>query len=166
MEKPPSAPGRVAEQRVEGFVWQEMKDDQKQYEIIADVAEVFMKEQIAVLKQVDKLVEARTYSDQGMVTLFARQITYNFNTKDAEAQGDVMVVSDEGTVLKTSNLQWLGSLGKIKTKDPVTIDRQGLHLAGTGLEANTHLENIKFFGRPQTTIQGSGVKLFKKRKEE
>lgn len=165
MEKPLTPPTRAADQRVEGFVWQELKDDKKQYEIIADLAEVFVKEQTAVLKQVEKPVEARTYYEQGPVSLFARQITYNLNTKDAEARGDVLVVTEEGSTLRTESIQWKASLGQIQTQDPVVMEREGLHLTGTGMIGDTRLEKVTLFGRIQTTFKGSGGGIFMKRKQ-
>ncbi len=73
-KSPAGPPARVADQRVESFTWQELKGGQKQFELIADLAEVFNKEQIAVLKKIEHPVEARTYYDKGPVTLYAREV--------------------------------------------------------------------------------------------
>lgn len=165
VEKTMAAPARAADQRLEGLVWQELKEGQKQYEIIADVAEVFNKEQIAILKKTDNLVAARTYYEKGPVTLYAREITYNLNTKDAEARGEVAVVAEEGSTLRTDYLEWKANLGQIKTNAPVSLEREGLHLTGTGMVADTHLEHVNLFGRIQTTFQGSGGQIFGRRKQ-
>lgn len=164
-EKPPTPPSRLADQRVEGFIWQELKDDRLSLEIIADLAEVYNQENIAVLKKITKPVETRTYDQKGKVTLFAREITYNLNTKDGQARGDVLVVADDGTTLRTQSLQWIAIQGKIKTRDPVTLDRQGLHLEGIGLEADTHLQKVNHIEHTTTTFQGGSTKFFPQRNQ-
>ena len=160
-----SSPARRADQKVEGFFYQELKENQKQFELMADVAEVYNQEHLAVLKMIEHPVEARSYTDKGPVTLYAREMTYNLLTKDAEARGDVLVVAEEGkNTLSTQSLQWIAILAKVKTKDPVTINREGLHITGTGMEADTNLENVLFYGRTETTFRGSGAPIFTPRK--
>ncbi len=167
-EKNLTSPARVADQRVEGFTWQELKAGQKQFEIIADLAEVFNKEQIAVLKQVDHPVQARTYYNKGPVTMFAREIIYNLITKDTEARGDVLVVTSEGATLRTQSLLWKNDLARLQTTDPVTLDKEGLHLTGVGMVADTQLQHVSLGtsgGRIQTTFQGAGQQILPQRKQ-
>ncbi len=59
------------------------------------------------------------------------------------AQGDVVVVSVEGYVLRTATLWWDRKRGKIRTDDPFTVTKKGESFRGTGLTTGPNLDLIE-----------------------
>jgi len=59
------------------------------------------------------------------------------------AQGDVVVVSVEGYVLRTATLWWDRKHGKIRTDDPFTVTKKGESFRGTGLTTGPNLDLIE-----------------------
>ena len=65
------------------------------------------------------------------------------DSKDIRAEENVIMVSEEGTTLRTERLDWNQKAGLIKTDLPVTVERAQDILTGIGLEADRELKNIK-----------------------
>jgi LPS export ABC transporter protein LptC len=66
-------------------------------------------------------------------------------TKDLEAHGDVVVVSDSGTVLKTDELFWSNYRKKVHTQKFVDITSPTEHIQGHGFESDRGLRNYTIF---------------------
>ncbi len=66
-------------------------------------------------------------------------------TKDLEARGDVVVVSDSGTVLKTDELFWSSYRKKVHTEKFVDITSPTEHIQGHGFESDRGLRNYTIF---------------------
>ena len=76
----------------------------------------------------------------------------NDATQDFAAYGNVYVISDSGTVLKTDSLFWNNATRKIYTAAFVDILSPSEHIMGTGMESDQGLKNYKIF-----RVTGSAV---------
>lgn len=65
------------------------------------------------------------------------------DNKDIRAEENVVMVSEDGTTLRTERLDWNQKAGLIKTDLAVTVERAQDILTGIGLEADKELKNIK-----------------------
>jgi LPS export ABC transporter protein LptC len=84
--------------------------------------------------------------------LTAQHGRVNDATEDFVAYGNVVVVSDSGTTLKTDSLFWNNSNRKISTQAFVDIVSPTEHIKGTGMESDQNLKNYKIF-----RVTGSAV---------
>jgi LPS export ABC transporter protein LptC len=76
----------------------------------------------------------------------------NDATEDFAAYGNVIVISDGGTTLKTDSLFWNNSNRKIYTQAFVDIVSPTEHIMGTGMESDQNLKNYKIY-----RVTGSAV---------
>jgi LPS export ABC transporter protein LptC len=83
--------------------------------------------------------------EQHTSVLTARRGVVDDRTRDFEAHGDVVVVSDEGTVLKSERLFWNNSTRRIHTDAFVEIISPTEHIMGHGMESDQSLKNYKIF---------------------
>ncbi|MBI5472000.1 MAG: LPS export ABC transporter periplasmic protein LptC [Ignavibacteriae bacterium] len=84
--------------------------------------------------------------------LTARRGRVNDATQDFAAFGNVVVVSDSGTTLKTDSLFWNNANRKITTQSFVDISSPSEHIMGQGMESDQGLKNYKIF-----RVTGSAV---------
>jgi LPS export ABC transporter protein LptC len=66
-------------------------------------------------------------------------------THDFEATGNVVVVSDSGTTLKTEQLFWTNTTQRVHTEAFVEITSPTEHIRGHGLESDQRLEHYRIF---------------------
>ena len=66
-------------------------------------------------------------------------------TQDLEAHGNVVVVSDSGTILKTEELFWSNYSKKVHTQAFVDITSPTEHIQGHGFESDRGLRNYTIF---------------------
>ena len=78
-------------------------------------------------------------------TLTAQRGKVNDVTHDLEAFGDVVVVSDSGTTLKTQELYWDNARQLIHTPNYVEITSSTEQIQGRGLESDQSLKNYRIF---------------------
>lgn len=93
----------------------------------------------------DEKIKVDFYDEAGKQTtvLTGEQGIVNDLTRDLEASGNVVVISDEGTTLRTEQLSWTNSTQKIHTNAYVEIDSPKEKIRGHGLESDQHLKNYK-----------------------
>jgi LPS export ABC transporter protein LptC len=84
--------------------------------------------------------------------LTAKHGRVNDATEDFVAYGNVVVVSDSGTTLKTDSLCWNNSTRKISTQAFVDIVSPTERIRGVGMESDQNLKNYKIF-----RVTGSAV---------
>jgi len=77
--------------------------------------------------------------------LTAERGKVNDETKDLEAYGNVVVVSDSGTNLKSEELFWSNAKQLIHTQSFVEITSPTEQIQGHGLESDQSLKNYKIF---------------------
>lgn len=93
----------------------------------------------------DEKIRVDFYDENAKRTtvLTAEQGIVNDLTRDLEAIGNVIVISDDGTTLRTEQLSWTNSTQKIHTNAYVEIDSPKEKIRGLGLESDQHLKNYK-----------------------
>ena len=77
--------------------------------------------------------------------LTARRGRVNDLTRDFEAYENVVVVSDDGTTLKTDRLFWTNATRVIHTDAYVEITSPTEEIRGVGMESDQSLRNYKIF---------------------
>jgi LPS export ABC transporter protein LptC len=73
--------------------------------------------------------------------LTSERATIDDRTKNMEASGNVKVVSDSGTVVKTEKMKWLNNLRKITGDQFVTITSPKETIQGYGFESDQNLKD-------------------------
>jgi LPS export ABC transporter protein LptC len=86
-------------------------------------------------------------------TLTARRGFIKTDTNDMRAEDHVVMVSQEGVVLKTEKLIWNHQSGKLYTDLPVEVDREGSILVGRGLRADSELKHIEILADVQIKVR-------------
>lgn len=96
-----------------------------------------------------------TYLDSGIIVDFfdenehhtsvltAKQGKINDLTHDLEAHGNVVVVSDSGTTLKTEDLYWNNTTQKVYSQDYVEVTSPKEQIKGHGFESDRGLKQYK-----------------------
>ncbi len=77
--------------------------------------------------------------------LTAKQGRINDLTHDLEAHGNVVVVSDSGTVLKTEDLFWNNTTQRVYSQDYVEITSPKEQMQGHGFESDRSLIHYRIF---------------------
>ncbi len=111
-----------------------------EWEFEARTAQIYEKKHAARAQDIKVI-----YWQKGRVvsTLTARHGFLKTDNKDIRAEENVVMVSEEGTTLRTERLDWDQKAGLIKTDLPVAVERAQDILTGIGLEADRELKNIK-----------------------
>ena len=98
-----------------------------------------------------------TLMDSGIVVYFYNELgkqttvmtaesgTVNEQTYDLEANGSVVVVSDDSTKLKADRLFWDNKRRLIHTPDYVTVTSARENVQGQGFESDQRLRNYRIF---------------------
>lgn len=95
------------------------------------------------------------YNDAGKQTsvMTAREGTVNEQTNNIEADGDVVVVSDDSTKLRSERLFWDNKRQLIYTTDYVYVNSPREKVQGRGFESDQRLRNYKIF-KVTAQVQG------------
>ncbi|MCX6134093.1 MAG: LPS export ABC transporter periplasmic protein LptC [Ignavibacteriales bacterium] len=87
------------------------------------------------------------YNDVGKQTsvMTARTGKVNEQTYSIEAEGDVLVVSDDSTKLRTERLFWDNKHKLVHTNDYVSVTSPRENVQGRGFESDQRLRNYRIF---------------------
>lgn len=87
------------------------------------------------------------YNEEGKQTsvMTAKQGKINEQTYDLEADGDVLVVSDDSTKLRSEKLYWDNKRHLIHTPEYVYISSPREKVQGRGFESDQRLRNYRIF---------------------
>ncbi|MBS4027796.1 MAG: LPS export ABC transporter periplasmic protein LptC [Ignavibacteriales bacterium] len=104
----------------------------------------FTKEQFT---QLDSGVVVDLFDRKGLHSskLTARKGKVFESSKDLEAEGRVVLISDSGTIVRTEKLFWNNNLQKVHSTEFVTITSPTEELQGFGFESDEELKNYKIF---------------------
>ena len=100
-----------------------------------------------MMTHMDREVTVDFYDTSGIHTsvLTSREAWVNDRTKNLEARGDVVVKSDNGSVLVTEVLYWNNARRKVHTDEFVKITTPDEAIQGRGFESDETLRYYKVF---------------------
>ncbi len=90
-------------------------------------------------------VQVEFYSPEGALssTITARQGTYEWQTQNMEAWGDVVAETPEGRRLTTSILQYDADMDELSGPEPFVFDGPGEHLEGDGFTSDPDFQRVR-----------------------
>ncbi len=133
--------GVVPDSEIDDFSLTQTREGTPLWKLEADRALIF--EDAARVEMTS--VRAVFYERDGSVrsTLRAREGVLHERTNTMEALGNVVVTSEDDTVLETEYATWSERTGRIETDRFVRVTRGKDVMTGTGLTADPDLRNIR-----------------------
>ncbi len=107
-------------------------------------------------------LEAVAYGEDAVVNLTCDAGIYRKDKGEVELIGNVEVVSDDGSILKTDRARWSQVTKEISTDAVVSITREGMSAVGKGGMANSEArtamlkENVMVVMEPHTKVNCDG----------
>lgn len=129
-----------ADQVLYGFVHYLTRDGVREGQVEADTAFFYDPTQTTVLKRM-RLVFIDSAGNEN-ATITSRTGTYKWQTGNMTADGDVVLRSNDGRVLKTEQLQYDAAKKELTTDLFFTFDQKAEHLQGEGFRSDLHFEHI------------------------
>jgi LPS export ABC transporter protein LptC len=123
----------------EGFKMTSMRGLEKEWDFTARAAQVFERENTARAQDI-RVVYWRQGKEAS--TLTAKRGFIQTETRDLRAENQVVMVSQEGVVLRTERLSYDHVHGELTTDLPVRVEREGSVLTGVGLRADSGLKRV------------------------
>ncbi len=150
----PSTPSPDA--AIQGVRMTETRQGELLWEVQADKAQVFEDRGIAILLRAIQPVRIVIYNDAETLISFAEKAVVDLKTKDLQLSGDVRSESSTGAKIFTDLLTWSARDRQIKTDAPVVIEKEGFHIQGIGMVADTILDRITIRERSASQVTLSG----------
>jgi len=144
-EEPPvpssSSPERMPNQLISDFVLTETEEGRKLWVLQAERAKIFDSSNEIDLDTliIDFFDELEAHTS----TLTADRGIINRTTRNMEAFGDVVILSDDDLRLESEEVRWLNRSGQIISDAPVRFTRGANVLTGVGFVSDPSLENIE-----------------------
>jgi LPS export ABC transporter protein LptC len=136
------------DQEIEAFTLRQSENGELTWELVAELAFVWDDTHQAVAER-----PTVDFYENGehVAVLTADEGTVNLLTNDMEARHGVVVVSEEGAVLKTEMLGWDNRRQRLFTNQVVRYEKGGTTLTGSGFESDPDLTDWKI-RRPHGTV--------------
>ena len=141
---------------IHGVRMTETREGERLWEVEADQADVFEDRGIAVLRRGARPVQIVIHNDGETLVSFSEKAVVDLKTKDVELSGHVRSESSKGAKIFTDRLTWSAGSRRVSTESPVVIEKQGYKIKGTGMVADTDLDQIVIRGRCTSQITLSG----------
>ena len=141
-----------ADATLRGVTLTETRDGAVVWEASAARSEIFEGEQLARLARGAQAVRVVLHSREGLVTVESQAATVNLRTRDIEFAGPVAARTDRGVRLATDVLRWSAARRVLTSDRAVAIERGGLRMHGTGMEATEDLEAVRLLGEVRSEI--------------
>ena len=129
-----------ADQVLYGFVHYLTRDGVREGQVRADTAFFYDPEQTTVLKKM-RLVFIDSAGNEN-ATITSRQGTYKWQTGNMTSEGDVVLSSADGRVLKSEKLFYDAAKKELSTDLNFTFDDKTEHLQGQGFRSDMRFEHI------------------------
>jgi LPS export ABC transporter protein LptC len=136
----------------------ETRQGERQWEVEADKADVLDDRGVAVLGKVVRPVRIVIYHGDETLVALAEKVIVDLKTKDLQLIGQVQAESNKGTRIFTEVLHWSATRRELTTDDPVVVEKEGFHIRGKGMVADTSLERMTFRERIASEVKLSPVK--------
>ncbi|MFH0731994.1 MAG: LPS export ABC transporter periplasmic protein LptC [Candidatus Omnitrophota bacterium] len=99
-------------------------------------------------------IEAKSEGKETCLQLTADEGVFHKESKNVELSKNVVANTDEGTTFKTDTLKWLAKDEKITTDDRVDIQRENMHLSGTGVESIPSMKKVNLKQDVKMVVDG------------
>jgi LPS export ABC transporter protein LptC len=130
----------VSDQRVEDFILTETMDGELVWKLEADYADMYEDKDIARING----VEVKFYKDGEVSShLTSDWGTVDLKSNNMVAYERVIVVTDDGDILRTSKLRWDASDKMIRSEEKVKLIRKKSIIYGIGFETDPELNSFK-----------------------
>jgi LPS export ABC transporter protein LptC len=87
------------------------------------------------------IVDFFNRNGQHSSVLTSKSATVDDNTRNMEAFGNVKIVSDSGTIVKTERMRWINATQRLFGDQFVTIDSKTETIQGYGFESDQNLKD-------------------------
>ncbi len=151
----------VPDQEIGNFKLTQTSDGRILWTLSASLALVF--EEADRVETTSPRVEFFDENGDLRSTLTARTGLLRQRTSDMEVLGDVVVRSEDGTVLETERLLWCEQKGKIETDRAVRVTKDGDVMTGTGAEADPDLKNLRILNDFKAFVRSDSGQLEEER---
>jgi LPS export ABC transporter protein LptC len=113
----------------------------KRWELYSDIARLYQTQKLAYSDN----IYAQYYKDNKLVsTLTADKAIINTETNATEADGHVILITENKSRLDTDKLNWNPDTDEIKTDERVHVLKGSNEISAMGMVADTELNNIQF----------------------
>ncbi len=129
-----------ADQVLQGFVHFLTRDGVREGQVEADTAFFYDPSQTTVLKKMRLVFIDSAGKENATVT--SRTGTYRWQTGNMTAEGDVVLRSADGRLLKTEKLFYDAAKKELTTDLFFTFDQKDDHLEGQGFRSDLRFEHI------------------------
>lgn len=116
--------------QIKGFVYTEVGEGDSQWEMKADTATYYKKQNLALFDRVQIKLKM---SDGKSFIMTADKGQMNTEAKDVEIRGNVVITSDAGDKFYTDYLNYSDEERKFFTNAPVTMENKRMKIKGVGL---------------------------------
>lgn len=138
-----------ADLTITGLHLTETKGDKLLWEVEADSAEVYQKQQAVQLKN----IKLTLYQEQEPVLhLKGDEGRLDINSRDVAIEGKVTVNLQDGLTFETDSLNWQNEKRILHTPDLVKITKANIHILGRGLVVDIEAERLNIHHGVTTTI--------------
>lgn len=132
-----------ADAGMEQFIFRQTKDGALQWEVKAQQASLYEDRNEALLKT----VQVAMLGSRGKeLTVHGEEAQLNTLTKDftlSNRSSDIAVRFESGYVVYTNHLHWSDKSQELSTRDPVSIEGNGLRITGQGLKGKLDQEEFQ-----------------------
>lgn len=141
---------------IQGVRMTETREGKRLWEVEADKGDVFEDRGVAVLRRGARPVRIVVHNNGETLVSFSEKAVVDLRTKDVELSGHVRSESSKGVKIFTDRLMWSAETRRVSTESSVVIEKHGFQIKGTGMVADTDLDQIVIRGpcTSQVTLSG------------
>ena len=149
----PTFSSEDAKMVLESIHFVEDKKGKKTWELEAKSIQQQREDNLMVLED----VKVTVYTEEGRSFIISgKQGKVSLDSKDMDLEGDVVVSSSDGYRLRTQSVAYRHQEKTAGTSDPVEIDGEQIHVAGTGMVVNMEDRTFKILGQVKTRLKRGG----------
>lgn len=136
----------------------EVGDPDLTWEILADTAKYFKKDNLAYFDRVQiNLIR----KDGKTLSLTGKEGILHTDTKDADIFGEVVVVSNTGNMFKTDKLHYAHGKREIRTDHGIILKNPSMTVSGVGMSLSLDEGKVTLFSNVKAMVQAENELLMK-----
>jgi len=134
----------------------DMKDGQVDWVLLADKVEYDKSGEIAYLTGGIKMDFVKSET-RGAIKVTADRAEYLSNTKNIKLRGNVHLVTDDGVIFDTDQIDYTAAISQFKTSEKVVFQQERLKLNAIGMEMDVKDHQARFFKMVDATVIGLSI---------